>query len=348
MRAVTFNAPRAIRVLDVADPVIEEPSDAVVRVVLAAICGSDLHPFRGHEVGLDGATIMGHEFIGKVVAVGQDVTTIALGDNVVAPFSTSCGACYFCVGGLTARCEEGQLFGWVQEGVGLHGGQAELVRVPLAETTLIPLPSSLELSVAGLFVGDILATGLYMATLGRIGPATSVAVVGCGPVGLMCMLAASEAGADRIWGIDQLPERLRLAAGLGAAPLDVAVDPASAIRGHTSGRGADVVIEAVGTAPATRLAYDLVRTGGVIVAAGVHTERALAVSPGELYDKNLTYRAGRCPARVFAEPALSIAERRRSDLESIVSHTMALEDAAAAYDLFDARRDGATKVILTP
>ena len=347
MKAVTFTAPYRIAVEEVPDPRIDEPTDVIVRVEMAGICGSDLHPYRGNEVGLDAGTILGHEFLGEVVATGSEVTQFAPGDRVVSAFSTSCGRCFYCRSSLTARCERGALFGWVQEGVGLHGGQAEYVRVPLADGTLLSIDGELGATAGELFAGDILSTGLFTAASGGVASGAVVAVVGAGPVGLMCVVAAAEAGAKEIWSIDPIPERRALAESFGAN----AAEPESAgklLAEATQGRGADAVLEAVGTAEATATAYALVGLGGTIAAAGVHTEENFAFTPGDAYDRNLTYRAGRCSARVFAPTALEIARSGRYDLDGIVSHTLNLADAVAGYAMFDTRSDGCTKVLLIP
>jgi len=348
MKALTFLAPRQLEYIDIPDPALEDETDVVVKVELAAICGSDLHPYRGHEVGLDQGTVMGHEFLGEVVAVGRGVESLNPGDRVVVPFTTSCGFCFFCQRGLTARCERGELFGWIQDGRGLHGGQAELVRVPLADTTALQIPAALAAAPEALFAGDILATGLDTAARGEVSAATSVAVLGCGPVGLMCVVAAADAGADQVWAIDSVPERLRLAASFGARPVSLEADPMQSIRSLTGSRGVDVVLEAVGSPGASRLACDLVRPGGTIAAAGVHTEEDFAFSPVEAYDKNLTYRAGRASARFHTEAALALIASGRYDLGAIVTHELRLADAIDAYEMFDARRDGCVKVLLRP
>ena len=345
MKAVVFNAPFDLGVEDVADPEIEEPGDVVVKVEVAAICGSDLHPYRGHEKGLDSGTVMGHEFLGSVVDKGPDVRTLVEGDRVVAPFSTSCGLCAFCEEGLTARCEKGQLFGWIEEGEGLHGGQAEYVRVPLADTTLgkVPAVASAE---AALFAGDILSTGLFAADLAQVEQGTTAAVIGCGPVGLMAIVACRHRGAGKIFAMDPVPERRRLAEGLGAIALGT--DELERVLEETEGRGVDSVLEMVGAPQATRMAVDLVRAGGAIGAAGVHSEATFAFSPGEAYDKNLTYRAGRCPARAYLDEALELAAGVAPVLSAIVTDRVGLEDAIEAYRRFDRREDGCVKVLLLP
>ena len=348
MRAITFRAVRDLALTEVPEPEVEDPRDVVVAVELSAICGSDLHPYRGAEQGLDVGTVFGHEFLGRVLEVGADVATLAVGDRVVAPFTTSCGACYFCEQGLTARCEHGQLFGWVEGGRGLHGAQAERVRVPLADSTLMKVPGAAHDEEA-LFAGDVLSTGAFVAELGGVAPGARVAVLGAGPVGLMACVAAREAGAARVYALDAVPERLALAEGFGAVGLDFRQDATlERVADETDGRGVDAVLECVGSPQATRLAVDLVRPGGTIAAAGVHTEETFAFSPVEAYDKNLTYRAGRCPARRMMDRTLALVGERRLGLDAIVSHRLSLEDGVEAYRMFDERRDGCTKVVLRP
>lgn len=348
MRALTFQGPGVVHCESVPDPAIAAPGDAIVRVELAAICGSDLHVWRGHERGLDAGTVLGHELLGEVVETGPGVRGVRRGTRVVAPFTTSCGECFYCRRGLTCRCTRGELFGWVQDGRGLPGAQAQYVRVPLADTTLSPVPDDVA-RAAVLFCGDILATGLFCAEAGDVHPGALVAVIGCGPVGLMAALAARTLGAARVFAIDDVPERLRLAARYGAEAIDRgAAPPREIVLDATEGRGADCVLEAVGSAAATRLAFELVRPGGTIAACGVHTESAFAFTPGEAYDKNLTYRAGRCPAREYFARALGLARTHERDLLALVSHTLPLEDGPRGYEMFDRKQQGCTKVLLTP
>ncbi|MFN3242091.1 MAG: alcohol dehydrogenase catalytic domain-containing protein [Planctomycetota bacterium] len=345
MRAVTFAEVGRVEVQQLPPATVAEPGDALIRVQLAAICGSDLHPYLGREHGLDVGTVMGHEFVGEVVEVGSAVEHLAPGDRVVAPFTTSCGACFYCARGLTARCERGELFGWVQGGRGLHGGQAEFVRVPLADTTLVRVPDG-AVAEEALLAGDVLSTGFYCAQMGAIEPEHVVAVVGAGPVGICATLAATRSS-ERVFALDLQPERRALAARFGAT----AVDPNDAramaeLADATAGRGVDVVLECVGSERATQVSFDLVRPGGTIAAAGVHCEPHFAFSPGQAYDKNLTYRAGRCPARAMMDVTMPLVAERRHQLGQLFSHRMALDEAARGYELFSRRLDGCTKVLL--
>jgi threonine dehydrogenase-like Zn-dependent dehydrogenase len=348
MKAITFHGPGDVRYEDVAEPQLEEDHEVIVRVEVAGLCGSDLHPYCGREAGLDIGTVMGHEFVGEIVEVGSAVDRLASGDRVVAPFSTNCGSCFYCKRGLTSRCERGQLLGWVEEGAGLQGAQAERVRVPHADSSLVRVPGELAAELA-LFAADILPTGLYAAELGGVGPETTVAVLGCGPVGLLAVVSSLLRGAPRVFAVDSVAERLRLAAELGADTFDWQKEEAAqAIRRETGGRGVDVVLEAVGSAGAARLGIDLVRAGGVVATVGFHTEPQFPFSPGEAYDKNLTYRTGRCPARRLMEESLVILERERSKLARLITHRLPLAEGPRAYRLFDEKRDSCVKVALQP
>ncbi len=343
MRALVFEGVGRIGVATVPDPSLVEPTDVIVRTEVAGLCGSDLHVYRGREVGLDPGTPMGHELLGEIVEVGAAVRRFAVGDRVVSPFSTACGDCFYCRHELPSRCSRGQLFGWIEAGRGLAGCQAELVRVPLADSTLVGAPRELPAEEA-LLVGDVLATGWFAAANGGVAPGASVAIVGCGAVGVCAAGAARELGAAFVLGIDPAPDRRRLAERFGAessAP-DGAV--ARALEA-TEGRGVDVVIEAVGSPQATTLGYELVRPGGTLSVVGVHAEPALAISPGAIYDKNLTYRSGRCPARALMERLLPLVAARRLPLGELVSHRLPLAEGPAAYAAFDRYEPGWTKVV---
>ena len=347
MRAITYQGPASVRLERVADPTLRDPRDALLRVELTAICGSDLHVWHGRERGLDPGTVMGHECLGEVVAVGSDVRSVQPGDRAVCPFTTSCGECWYCRNGLTARCEQGQLFGWVEQGRGLHGVQAELVRVPLADGSLVPVTRDLA-AEAALLLADVLPTGWHGARLAESGPGRVTVVLGCGPVGLMAVLSAMEQGAESVLAVDGVPERLALAERFGARAVRLDGDVQAAVREATGGRGADGLVEAVGSANAGRLAFDLVRPGGTIATVGVHHEAVMPFTPAEAYDRNLTWRIGRCPARHYAPGLVPVARRRREDLAALFTHRLPLEAAADAYRLFDEKRDGCIKVALVP
>lgn len=348
MKALTLSGPFEVRFESVPDPLIIDPGDVIVRVDCGAICGSDLHVYRGHEKGLDPGTTLGHEFAGTIIEVGPEVSRFRVGMRVTSPFSTSCGRCTACLCGLTARCENGGLFGWVENGQGLQGVQAEYARVPLADTTLVEIPDGIGFDDA-LFTGDILATGTYGVLRADVGPGDSVAVIGCGPVGLMAVLAAFQNGAQTVYAIDGISERLELAVGFGAQAVNFTnEDVAARVVGETEGLGVNAVIEAVGHPSATRLAFDLVRPGGTLSAVGVHTEEHFAFSPGDAYDKNITYRAGRCPARALMDDLIASLPARDLRPTDIVSHRIPLSDGVRGYTIFDGKQEGCTKVLLVP
>lgn len=348
MKALTFQGKERIEYGSIPDPAIEAPTDAIVQVAACAICGSDLHPYFERERGLDHGCAMGHEFTGEVVEIGPEVKHLRVGDRVMSPFTTSCGHCFYCKKGLTSRCVHGQLFGWRSDTRGLHGGQAEYVRVPLADQTLVRVPEGVSEKLA-LLLGDILSTGYFCAEQAEIRPGEVQVVVGCGPVGLMAIWAARKMGAETLFAVDRIPERLALAASFGAIPLDYTqVVVSDQLAEVTGGRGADAVMEAVGSGAATRSAFEMLRPGGTLSAVGVNTDQQFAFDPVEAYDKNITYRIGRCPARAYMARLVELARPDADLLESIFSHDLPLAQGAEAYRLFAGRREKCTKVLLRP
>jgi threonine dehydrogenase-like Zn-dependent dehydrogenase len=237
------------------------------------------------------------------------------------------------------------VFGWVQQGAGLHGGQAELVRVPHADATLVAIENDIPAERA-LLAGDVFSTGLHAVAQGGVGSGDAVAVLGLGPVGLCAVLGAMAAEAAIVFAVDRVSDRLDQAQRYGATPVELDGDVAGAIRRGTDGRGVDVVIEAVGYPDATELAWRIVRPGGTISAPGVHNEPAFALTPGQLYDKNLTYRAGRSPARFWLPRSLELLARQPIPLEALFSHHLSLTEAPRGYELFNQRLAGCTKVLL--
>jgi len=345
MQAITFRGVRQLAFETVDDPAIFHPRDAIVRVERSAVCGSDLHVYHGREVGLDPGTVMGHEFLGTIVELGHDVRNFTAGDRVVSPFSTACGTCDPCTRGLSARCVAGALFGWVSNQRGLQGAQAEFVRVPLADTTLVAAPEGVDLDVA-LLLGDVLPTGFYAARRAEIGPRSPVVVLGCGPVGLAAVLAARAAGAEHVFAVDGVPERRAVAAHFGATPFDPsAPDVVACLHDAGAPHGADAVLEAAGTAAASRLALELVRPGGTIAVAAVHNESQFAFSPSAAYDKNVTHRSGRCPARSLMPDLIAWVREHQQDVAQIVTHRLPLSSGVDAYPRFDSKRDGCIKVV---
>jgi len=346
MHALTFGGKEIIEYNTVKDPELLDPSDAIVRITIAGICGSDLHVYHGRETGLDHGTVMGHEFTGVVEEAGSDVKKFKSGSRVLSPFTTSCGECFYCRIGLTCRCEKGNLFGWVQNGHGLHGAQAMYIRVPMADSTLLPLSNDLN-EKKGLLLGDVFSTGYFCAENAQIRAGGVYVVIGCGPVGLMAIVAAKHLGAEKLFAIDVVPERLAIAKKFGAIPLNASTAAVKEeIQSSTWGRGGDAVMEVVGSDKTLKLAIDLIRPGGIISSVGVHTAKDFSFSPGEAYDKNLTYKTGRCPARFYSEKLLREEIPQRYAIEDIITHQFALEDGARAYEVFDKKLDNCIKPVL--
>jgi alcohol dehydrogenase len=345
MRAVVYRGVGQVEVRDVADPQIEEPGDAIVRVSLTAICGSDLHLFHG-KAPLEPGDTIGHEAIGVVERVGPEVTRFAAGDRVVVSFTVADGTCWFCRHGQTQLCEDFKYFGYGLFGGSLGGAQAELLRVPIADVNLLAVPEGLE-DERALFVGDALTTGVYAAGLAEIHPGDTVAVVGAGPVGFFCAQAA-RMDAETVLAIDLDPARLAVAERDGSIPIDASARNAqTAVFERTDGRGADVVIEAVGTPAAFERSLDVVRRGGTVVVMGVYTSEMIQAQVGVWWIRALQLRfAGTTPIHAWWDRAMAEVVAGRLDPTPIVSHRLSLEEAPRGYELFDTRQ--ATKVLLKP
>lgn len=319
---------------------------------MAGLCGSDLHVYHGRETGIEKGTVMGHEFTGEIIETGSAVKKFHKGARVLSPFTTSCGECYYCLIGLTCRCIKGNLFGWIENGHGLHGAQAEYIRVPMADSTLVPLSNDLS-DEKGLLLGDIFSTGYFCAENAGVNDKARLpdgqgiyVVIGCGPVGLMTIIAAKHLGAEKIFAIDSIGYRLDFAKKLEATPLNFLKDDVlNEILNATDGRGADAVMEVVGSDEALKLAIKLLRPGGTISSAGVHTAKTFPFSPGEAYDKNLVYKIGRCPARFYADKLIREEVIQSCPVEQIITHRFDLSQGAEAYDLFTNKRDGCIKPV---
>ena len=346
MKAVVYEDVKQIKVDDVGDPSIEDPADAIVRVTTAGICGSDLHFYSGKAPLIPGETI-GHEAVGVVEATGPDVSRFKTGDRVVIAFNIACGHCWFCGHGQTSLCEEFRNLGAGMFGGGLGGAQAELVRVPSADTNLLAIPEGVEDEKA-LFVGDILTTAYYGAAIAGIEPGDTVAVVGAGPVGYLCVQAAQLHEPKQVLALDMEPGRLSLAEKVGAVPLHVKErNPQMAVSDLTEGRGADVVIEAVGNVKAYETAFEVVRRGGRICVVGMFVSESIEIPLGVYWTRMLRIQfAGICPVHAWWEGAMQAVRDGKIDPLPIISHTLPLTEAPKGYELFDSRQ--ATKVVLKP
>lgn len=346
MRAVVFVDAGAVRVAEVADPQITEPTDAVVRVTRTAICGSDLHFFHLKAPVAPG-DVMGHEAVGVVEAVGSDVTAVEPGDRVVVSFTIACGSCWFCRRGQTQLCERSAILGAGTFGGDLPGAQADRVRVPWADVNLLPVPADVD-DERALFVGDVLTTAWYASSVAEARTNDVVAVVGAGPVGILCVQALRARGVEHVIAVDREPERLALAADADATTVDVtASNPQTAVEERTDGRGADVVLDAVGHPDAFDSAMRVVRRGGRVVVVGMYAGETVPLQLGVAWARAIDLRfAGICPVHAWWAEAMAEVEAGRMDPLPLVTHRLSLEDAPLGYDLFDRRE--ALKVLLSP
>ncbi|WOQ15739.1 zinc-binding dehydrogenase [Raineyella sp. W15-4] len=338
MRAVVFNGPYDVSVETVPDPGIEEPSDAVVQVEAAAVCGSDLWTYRGQASVSPGARI-GHEFLGRVVALGSSVTGLAVGDWVVAPFRYSDGCCEFCAEGLTSSCLHGGF--WGREV--LDAGQGEYVRVPQADGTLVrvgsggaaPDPTMLP---DLLTLADVMPTGLHAVTSAGVGPGDTVVVVGDGAVGQCAVTAARLAGAERVIVLGGThADRENLARSLGADDfLSLRGEAAvTAIHELTGGRGARRVIECVGSSASFATALAVTRPGGSVGYVGL--PHGVTIDLAQLFGRNITMSGGMCPARHYLPDLLEKVLGDEIHPGAVFTSIAGLEKAADAYDLMDRR-----------
>jgi threonine dehydrogenase-like Zn-dependent dehydrogenase len=345
MRALTYEGETNVKVVDVPKPWINKPTDALVRVTLSAVCGSDLHIYHGRIPGCEGS-VLGHEFVGIVEEAGSEVRRFRPGDRVVSSFFSSCGDCYYCRRGWFNQCVSKATFGYGEYFGDLGGGQAEYVVVPLADHTMEPIPAGLGDEQA-IFVGDILATGFFAAERAEIGAGDTVAVIGAGPVGLMSIMCAQLFGPARVFVVDMVDSRLELAQSLGAIPINAdQTEPVEAIKHATGGFGVDRSIEAVGLLSAIETAIACVRGGGTISTVGVPNHTSGEFPYLLMWSKALTYRSGWCNVQAYMRPLLDLIAAGRLKPDAIISHRMKLDQAEEAYRIFNARE--ATKIVLTP
>ena len=285
MRAVTFQEPGRVEIEERPEPEPLAADDAVVRVDASGICGSDLHIYHG-RIPVDAGFTLGHEYVGTVVAAGDAVTGVAVGDRVLGTFHTACGTCFFCRRGAFVKCDEARVFGHGKTLGSLQGTQAELALVPRANLTLRRVPDGLS-DGAALFAGDVLGTGYHAVTEAGLKAGDTCAVIGLGPVGLCAVMAAIAGGAARVIAIDTVADRLETARELGAQPVHATEeDPRAAVKDATEGRGVDVAVEAVGDPKALDTACRLARKLGTVSVIGVYAE-PVQLHMGIAWIKNL-------------------------------------------------------------
>jgi 2-desacetyl-2-hydroxyethyl bacteriochlorophyllide A dehydrogenase len=344
MRAVTFQAPGEVQVDEVQEPELLAADDAIVRVQASGICGSDLHIYHG-RVQIEAGFVIGHEYVGELVAVGDEVTRVEVGDRVLGTYGTACGDCFFCRREEFHKCDEGRVFGHGKTLGSLQGAQAELVLVPHANLTLRKVPEGLSDDVA-LFAGDVMGTGFHAIDSRPLGKGETAAILGMGPVGLCSVQAAMAAGASEVVAIDTVEDRLRMAESFGATPVHLTEqDPRAEVKNLTEGRGVDLAVDAVGHPEALDLALRLARKAGTVSATGVYAERA-DVHMGVLWIKALTLTSGHANVIKHLDPVLEMLSAGKLDPAPLVTHHMTLDEASDAYRAYDNRE--ALKIVLSP
>ncbi|SHL35960.1 2-desacetyl-2-hydroxyethyl bacteriochlorophyllide A dehydrogenase [Pseudonocardia thermophila] len=336
MKAVLYAGDGEVRVDSVAEPDVLAPTDAVVRVRRAAVCGTDLH-LVAHDAGLPRGTVLGHEFAGEVVAVGDAVHGHALGDLVAGADFTACGQCWWCRRGDHWECADRRFFGTgVTYGPALAGAQAELVRVPFADTVLRPVPDGVPLDAAVL-LGDTLATGYAAIRRAELAPGDSTVVVGGGPVGQLTSLVAQACGAGAVVVVEPVAPRRALAAAEGA----LVTDPdgaAELVAAITDGRGADVVVDAIGGAAGLDTAFTLVRKRGTIVSVGVPTMQTHSVPVQRAFADELTLRFAIGDVMRDGDQITALVRSGAVDPTVIVTETVPLDEVPQAYRRMAERR----------
>jgi 2-desacetyl-2-hydroxyethyl bacteriochlorophyllide A dehydrogenase len=344
MRAVTFQAPGVVSVEERPEPELIDAGDAIVRIEATGVCGSDLHIYHG-RVQIEPGFTIGHEYVGTVVAAGDAVTRVTVGDRVLGCFQTACGECFFCRRGDYHRCVQSRTFGHGAALGALQGTQADMALVPHANLVLRRVPEGMSSDVA-LFAGDVMGTGFHAVVESDFEPGDVVAVLGLGPVGLCAVQAARALGAAHVIAIDTVPERLSVAASFGAEAVHLTdQDARAAVRAATEGRGVDVCIDAVGDPKALDSAIRLTRACGSIQCIGVYAERA-DVHMGLLWLKTLTLRGGQANVLGHVDRVLALLSAGALDPSALVTHHMTLDDAPEAYAVYDRRE--ALKIVLTP
>jgi threonine dehydrogenase-like Zn-dependent dehydrogenase len=379
VKALVWHGKEDVRIDEVPDPSLQEPTDAIVRVTATAICGSDLHLYSKLGIAMREGDILGHEAVGIVEETGSDVADISPGDRVVVPFNISCGHCFMCDAGLQSQCETTQnrafdkgasLLGYTHVYGGVPGGQAELLRVPMAHYGPVKVPNAVEDERLTL-LADVLPTAWQAVAYADAPEGGTVGVWGLGPIGQMCARIALYRGAARVIGVDYVPERLAMASRHGVETIDFeAVDDVpELVRELTDGRGVDSAIDAVGMEAsgsrvdavlhsarvqpdrlhALRECGRAVRRGGTISIVGVYVGPMPFFPLGDFMDKQITLRMGQANVRRWTDEILPLLDGGDPlDTKDFVTHVLPLGEGPRAYDLFQRKQDGAIKIVLRP
>lgn len=345
MKALVYNGPKDIRYQDFADPVLQSGDSAILKVIKSSICGSDLHIYHGN-IQHEKPFVVGHEFIGEVVEIGDKVRLFSQGDRVIVAPGCGCGVCLQCQRRI--GCDNGKIrvFGMGALSNYLHGGQAEAVMVPAADTTLLKIPEGINDDQAVLLT-DNFPTGWVGAKWAEIQPGQTVAVIGLGSVGLNAVESAYFLGAAKVFAIDRVPERLKVAELIGAIPIN-GDDAVVQIQEATNGIGVDAFIEAVGSNETIKMGFDLIRPGGVISVVGAAQRNDFAFPMAAAFWRGLRLHIGICQVRQYWDEIIPLVQAGRLKPDRVVSHHMGLTEGADAYRQFDRREDGVIKIILDP
>src|SRR5687768_5818763 len=388
MKALCWFGKYDVRVYDVPEPKILNPHDAIIKVTTTAICGSDLHLYDGYIPTMEKGDILGHEFMGEVVEVGNAVKNLKPGDRVVVPFTIACGKCFFCKQEKWSACDNTNpnagmaetlygysgsgLFGYSHMMGGYAGGQAEYVRVPFADVGPVKIENGLS-DEQVLFLSDIFPTGYMAAENCNISPGDTVAIWGCGPVGQFAIRSALMLGAERVVAIDRVPERLKMARDGGAHTIDYEeTDVYDMLMQFTGGRGPDSCIDAVGLeahAPTPLYYYDRLkqammlesdrpialreaimacRNGGTVSIPGVYGGLIDKMPMGAVMNKALTLKTGQTHTQRYLKPLLKRIKDGDIDPSFVVTHRLRLADAPQGFATFNDKQDGCIKIVMTP
>ena len=345
MKALVYNSlfENRIALIDRDMPKIECSTDAIVKVTMSSICTSDVHILHGQVPRAKNNLILGHEFVGEVVAVGKDVKQIRKGDRVAANCITFCGECYFCAHDYINNCIKG---GW-EIGCRIDGCQAEYVRVPYADMGLNRIPISVS-NESALFVGDILSSGYFAAEMCEIKKGDTVAVIGAGPVGLCAMMCAIHMGATNIIAIDINNERLKIAQEEGLATFAFnpnELDIEGSVKNITNNIGVDCVIEAAGTKETFEMAWKIARPNAIVGIVAMYDRNMILPLP-DMYGKNLTFKTGGVDA-VHCKELLTLIDEKKISTDFLITHKFSLKEIETAYKLFQSKDNNCLKIAIT-